>query len=644
MSGSISTIEDILPRLQEIANGEKTVFSADFSFISSEFVLVYLGEEKQTSGYTVDVTANTVTFATPPATNTVVTIVRAVPLNWEVSDSGNNRGAMDKDAFDRVFSLLVGKMQTLKEELSRCVKTPISSDKNGEQVSEFFLAQLADALTVLSQAQDVLALIQSTSSSALASINSALETALSQIQVQVQRASDFADSAEASANLAQTTVNNALGDIEDALNEALAQLNPGFYYTKEEANGTFVALQGNQTITGRKIFDGIAKFRSNMSPSTSLEKEENIEDIIIDTTTNTDGKPDGMRVIRRQDTSGNREVIFGGAFYDSNTQTNKWPITALGVTPNSTTYSVLRTDKAYAPTPSASSSTLGTSIATDGWVNDPNKSTNVVHRTGNETITDTKVFNGAAPIKLGKAGGTYTEVQLTKDGSIRTGGFRSITDGSLEKVQQYISSADGLSILGSIELQLAADGGIKAISPHPAASTNYSNQAIMTAGRAADPTQNFNLLHRSGDESITGVKTFLRANPAFGFKNTNADISNKPSADTHCKLFFADKNAMWTGEVRNQMYAAGQVETALYANSKISGTSKTSYVKVVVNENGEVYATCPTPHAPDDNSTKISTTQWVNSRITSIMNNKLQVVASLPSNPNADTFYFIPED
>lgn len=615
MSGSISTIEDILPRLQEIANGEKTVFSADFSFISSEFVLVYLGEEKQTSEYTVDVTANTVTFATPPATNTVVTIVRAVPLNWEVSDSGNNRGAMDKDAFDRVFSLLVGKMQTLKEELSRCVKTPISSDKNGEQVSEFFLAQLADALTVLSQAQDVLALIQSTSSSALASINSALETALSQIQVQVQRASDFADSAEASANLAQTTVNNALGDIEDALNEALAQLNLGLYYTKEEANGTFVALQGNQTITGRKVFDGIAKFRSNMPPSTSLKKEETIEDIIIDTTTNTDGKPDGMRVIRRQDTSGNREVIFGGAFYDSNTQTNKWPITALGVTSDGTTYSVLRANKIYAPIPSASSSTLEELVATTGWVNDPDKSTNVVHKTGNETITGTKVFNGASPIKLGKAGGTYTEIQYTSDGSARLGGIRNIREGSSDIMQMYVASTDGSTNLGAIQLNRDDNNGILATAPHPAASTNYNNPAIMTAGRAADPSQNFNLLHRSGDEIFSGVKTGQSNNPRFGFKHTEIDVTTAPAEQKSTRIFFSDKNNKWISEIGVYKNTDDGVVSQITANNDTAGVAS---LQIICNKDGSKYGTCPTPPSLTDKSTKIANTEWVQNYVASI--------------------------
>lgn len=615
MSGSISTIEDILPRLQEIANGEKTVFSADFSFISSEFVLVYLGEEKQTSGYTVDVTANTVTFATPPASNTVVTIVRAVPLNWEVSDSGNNRGAMDKDAFDRVFSLLVGKMQTLKEELSRCVKTPISSDKNGEQVSEFFLAQLADALTVLSQAQDVLALIQSTSSSALASINSALETALSQIQVQVQRASDFADSAEASANLAQTTVNNALGDIEDALNEALAQLNLGLYYTKEEANGTFVALQGNQTITGIKTFNSAPRFKSNLSPSTSSSKEKVIEDLLIQASTNTEGKVDGMFVSRVQDTGGNREVQYRGGFYAPNAQVNRWPALALGVTSGETPYSNLKVDKAYAPTPSANSSTSENLIATTGWVNNPNKSTNVVHRTGNETITGTKVFNGASPIKLGKAGGTYTEVQLTEDGSTRTGGFRSITEGSLEKVQHYISSADGLSILGSIELQLAADGGIKAISPHPAASTSTSNPAIMTAGRAADPTQNFNLLHRSGDEIFSGVKTGQSNNPRFGFKHTEIDVTTAPAEQKSMRIFFSDKNGKWISEIGVYKNTDGGVVSQITANNDTAGVAS---LQIVCKKDGSKFGTCPTPPSPTDKSTKIANTKWVQNYVASI--------------------------
>lgn len=143
-------------------------------------------------------------------------------------------------------------------------------------------------------------------------------------------------------------------------------------------------------------------------------------------------------------------------------------------------------------------------------------------------------------------------------------------------------------------------------------------------------------LHLSGDETFSGVKICQSDKPRFGFKNTNADISNKPSALTNSKLFFADKNDFWTSEIRNEISTTGYSETAIYTNSKTSGTLKTSYIKVVVDANGAVYATCPTPPAAGDNSTKISTTQWVS--------NKFKVVSTLPAAPDANVFYFIPED
>lgn len=238
-----------------------------------------------------------------------------------------------------------------------------------------------------------------------------------------------------------------------------------------------------------------------------------------------------------------------------------------------------------------------------------------------QNITGKKTFtNNVNPVVLKKSGdNTFTEIQIQDKNGIRQGGIRSIADSSQEQLTLYAASADGNSIIGSIGIAKDSNNGIKTVCPAPAASTDKSNVAIMTVGRAADPSQNFNLLHRSGDETFSGVKTGQTNNPRFGLKNTLADISNKPSAHTHCKLFFADKKGSLTGEVRNEMYAEGMVETALYANSKTSGTSKTSYVKAYVDQYGAVYATCPTPPAADDNSTKISTTQWVNSRITSIM-------------------------
>lgn len=283
---------------------------------------------------------------------------------------------------------------------------------------------------------------------------------------------------------------------------------------------------------------------------------------------------------------------------------------------------------------------LGTPVNAENMNKIENGIANAVDKDSNQTITGTKIFKGASPIKLGKAGGTYTEIQYTSDGSARLGGLRNIREGNSDNMQMYVAAKDGSSILGSIQLSRDDNNGILATAPHPAASTSTSNQAIMTAGRAADPAQNFNLLHRSGDESITGVKTVENNNPQFDLKNTTLNINTSPSERKLMAIRFRDVNNTVVSEITTRHETNGDIaaQLAVINKGKIS-----SALQVFVKENGSKYAVCPTPPAADDNSTKISTTQWVNSRITSIMNNKLQVVDELPSSPNADTFYFIPE-
>jgi hypothetical protein len=284
---------------------------------------------------------------------------------------------------------------------------------------------------------------------------------------------------------------------------------------------------------------------------------------------------------------------------------------------------------------------LGTPVNAENMNKIENGIANAVDKDSNQTITGTKVFNGASPIKLGKAGGTYTEIQYTSDGSARLGGLRNIREGNSDNMQMYVASKDGASILGSIQINRDDNNSIRATAPHPAASTNYNNSAIMTAGRAADPSQNFNLLHRSGDEKFSGVKTLQTNNPRFGLRNTEIDITTAPAEQKSMRIFFSDKNDKWISEIGIYKNTDDGVVSQITANNDTAGVAT---LQIVCKKDGSKYATCPTPPAADDNSTKISNTQWVNSRITSIMNNKLQVVASLPSSPNADTFYFIPEE
>jgi hypothetical protein len=264
---------------------------------------------------------------------------------------------------------------------------------------------------------------------------------------------------------------------------------------------------------------------------------------------------------------------------------------------------------------------LGTPVNAENMNKIENGIANAVDKDSNQTITGTKVFNGASPIKLGKAGGTYTEVQFTSDGSARLGGLRNIREGNSDNMQMYVASKDGASILGSIQLNRDDNNGILATAPHPAASTDYNNSAIMTAGRAADPSRNFNLLHRSGDEIFSGVKTCQGDEPRFGLQHTGIDINTNPPQQKAIKLFFADKSGLFISESAVYQRTDGAIVTQITANNR----DNYGAITVVCEKNGTKYGTCPTP-AASDNSVKIANTKWVNSRITSIMNSfKLDV-------------------
>lgn len=260
-----------------------------------------------------------------------------------------------------------------------------------------------------------------------------------------------------------------------------------------------------------------------------------------------------------------------------------------------------------------------------------------------QDITEKKIFtNDVNPVILKKSGdNTYTEIQLQDKNGIRQGGIRTIADSSQEQLTLYAASADGNSIIGSIGIAKDSNNGVKTVCPAPAASTDKSNTAIMTVGRAADPSQNFNLLHRSGNESITGVKTVENNNPQFDLKNTTLNINTSPSERKLIAIRFRDVNNTVVSEITTRHETNGDIAAQL---AVINKEKNSSALQIVCKKDGSKYATCPTPPDAADSSTKIATTAWVNSRITSIMNNKLQVVSSLPSSPNADTFYFIPEE
>lgn len=149
-----------------------------------------------------------------------------------------------------------------------------------------------------------------------------------------------------------------------------------------------LATKANDTAvvhkTGDETIEGIKNFKNNITKKTSTTlnvanartTQASLETQWLDKN-NVSYGVDALR------------IDGGGALYrliSCKNTSGTWASLAVGWDSNDNVYS-------QAPTPAASNSTSTIYIATTGWVNDPSKSTNVVHRTGNETIGGTKTFS-----------------------------------------------------------------------------------------------------------------------------------------------------------------------------------------------------------------------------------------------------------
>ena len=145
---------------------------------------------------------------------------------------------------------------------------------------------------------------------------------------------------------------------------------------------------------------------------------------------------------------------------------------------------------------------------------------------------------------------------------------------------------------------------------------------------------NINNLQNSKQNNITGGASTITTSNLAANRALLSDGSGKVavSAVTNTELSHLDGVTSNIQTQLNGKQASGSYMT-LSGNQTASGDKTFS---------GQIIRS--TAPGASDNSTQVPNTSWVNSRITSIMNNKLQVVSSLPSKPNADTFYLIPED
>ena len=141
----------------------------------------------------------------------------------------------------------------------------------------------------------------------------------------------------------------------------------------------------------------------------------------------------------------------------------------------------------------------------------------------------------------------------------------------------------------------------------PAAETN--NVSVTFLGLNIQDTSD--VVHRSGDETITGVKTFSGDTILIKNKSTEIDTTTSPSQQKYIYTDYIDKNNVRMGVVGSFQQADGKYGTYLQAGNE--GMIK------VISDGTNVTTSAPTPASATDNSTKIATTQWFRNALTSLL-------------------------
>ena len=242
-------------------------------------------------------------------------------------------------------------------------------------------------------------------------------------------------------------------------------------------SSNIVHKDGDETLTGIKTLQsgsdtGIifkdSRLSLNTTPAQTLETQ-----IVFNDSSNVNA---GI-IEYGKDTTGNSFI----ALKTRALSTNAWSNIKLIQTTTGTAYLEI-------PTPPASSATTGVNAVTDGWVNDPTKSLNVVHRTSDETIEGGKTFKSASTKFISS--------------SLNNGGLAvEVTSGNEVSLKHYNTSN-----VNDNKIVFTSDGKITINTPTV---SSQSGLDIINAAWVNDPTvSNTNVVHRTGNETIAGVKTF----------------------------------------------------------------------------------------------------------------------------------------
>ena len=237
---------------------------------------------------------------------------------------------------------------------------------------------------------------------------------------------------------------------------------------------------------------------------------------------------------------------------------------------------------------------------------------NVVHRTQDEEISGIKTFNENMYIKRNGPRLRLQDTRITKGTKPESSFYNQalyiydtnhVAYGGLE--QCYLNNLENhvsmIAFSGTtndnvdyakITVGYDSNGNWFTSAPTPADTDKSTKIATTEFVSKKDE----NVVHKSGNETITGLKTFERSGNFIDTKNPNVYLGCNPTSNQHQWINFLDKNGEQVGFISDCHYPGGANVIELYARGKYkdgkpdpAGEVVSTMFRVGVNNAGEKY-------------------------------------------------------
>lgn len=176
-----------------------------------------------------------------------------------------------------------------------------------------------------------------------------------------------------------------------------------------------------------------------------------------------------------------------------------------------------------------------------------------------------------------------------------------------------------------------------ALAPTPSNAADSSQRIATTAwvnARITALAGGGPFVSTTGNQTVAGTKTFTSVpvvqgtGPAFKLVKTNVTKGTTPASNMNTNMLqLVDSANVVMSLIYSSYQTNGNIMTGMYSCNP-NGTDNTS-LQIVFAANGEKYGVAPTPQNAADNSTRIATTAWVNTRINTITQSTAQTINAI---------------